>query len=53
MKNDMKNDHKSQSQWNIQSRMQIKFISSKDSEETRTMHTKSHNIKNIMVNETD
>ena len=29
--------------------MQINFISSKDSEETRTMHTKSHNIEIMMV----
>ena len=33
--------------------MQINFISSKDSEETRTMHTKSSNIEMIMGNETD
>ena len=33
--------------------MQINFISSKDSEETRTMHTKSHNIEIMMGNETD
>ena len=29
------------------------LISSKDSEETRTMHTKSHNIEIMMGNETD
>ena len=28
-------------------------MSSKDSEETRTMHTKSHNVKIMMGNETD
>ena len=33
--------------------MQINFISSKDSEETSTMHTKSHNIEIMMGNETD
>ena len=33
--------------------MQINFISSKDSEETRTMNTKSSNIGIIMGNETD
>ena len=33
--------------------MQINFISSRDSDETRTMHTKSHNIEIIMGNETD
>ena len=32
--------------------MQISFISSKDSEETRTMHTKSHNIEIMMGTET-
>ena len=32
--------------------MQINFISSKDSEQTRTMHTKSHNIEIMMGNET-
>ena len=33
--------------------MQINFISSKDSEETRMMYTKSHNIEIMMGNETD
>ena len=33
--------------------MQINFISSKDSRETRTIHTKSHNIEIMMGNETD
>ena len=33
--------------------MQINSISSKDSKETRTMHTKSHNIVIMMGNETD
>ena len=50
---DMINDHKTQSEWKIQLTMQINFISSKDSEETRTMHTKSHNIEIMMGNETD
>ena len=31
--------------------MQINFISSKDSEKTRTMHTKSSNIEIMMGNE--
>ena len=30
--------------------MQVNFTSSKDSEETRTMHTKSHNIEIMMGN---
>ena len=33
--------------------MQIKFISSKDSEETRTMYTKSHDIEIMTGNKTD
>ena len=33
--------------------MLINFISSKDSDETRTMHTKSNNIEIMMGNETD
>ena len=48
--NDMINDHKTQSEWKIHLTMQINFISSKDSEETRTMHTKSSNIEIVMGN---
>ena len=33
--------------------MVINFISSKDSDEIRTMHTKSNNIEIMMDNETD
>ena len=33
--------------------MEINFISSKDSNETRTMHTKSDNIESMIGNETD
>ena len=33
--------------------MEINFISSKDSNETRTMHTKSDNIEIMIGNETD
>ena len=33
--------------------MSITFISTKDSNETRTMHTKSHNIEIMMGSETD
>ena len=33
--------------------MIINFISSKDSDEIRTMHTKSNNIEIMMDNETD
>ena len=34
---DMINDYKTRGQWKIQLTMQVKFISFKDSEETRTM----------------
>ena len=50
---DMINDHKTRREWEIQLTIQINFISSKDSEETRTMQTKSHNIEIMMGNETD
>ena len=33
--------------------MAISFMSSKDSDETRTMHTKSNNIEIMIGNETD
>ena len=33
--------------------MSINFISSKNSDETRNMHTKSDNIEIMMVNEAD
>ena len=50
---DMINDHKSQGEWKIQLAMSINFMSSKDSEETRTKHTKSHNIEIMMSSEID
>ena len=48
----MINDHKTKRGWKIQLTVQISFISSKDSEETCTMHTKSHNIEIMMGTET-
>ena len=36
------------SEWKIQLTMTINFISSKDSDETRTMHAKSNNVE-IMI----
>ena len=48
----MINDHKTRKEWKIQLTMQINFISSKDFEETHTMHTKSNNIEILMGNET-
>ena len=38
--NDIINDHKTQGEWKIQLIMPINFISSKDSDETRTMRKK-------------
>ena len=40
---DMINDHQTRTESKIQLTMEINFICSKDSEESRTMHTKSHN----------
>ena len=46
--------HKSQSEWKIQLTMAINFISSKpDSDETRTMRTKSNNVEIMMGSKTD
>ena len=39
-------------EWKIQLTMQINFISSKDSREIRTMHTKSDNTEIMMASET-
>ena len=50
---DIINDHKSQGEWKIQLTMSINFISSKGSDETRTMHTKSDDIKIMIGKETD
>ena len=46
-------EHKTQSEWKIQLTMAINFISSKDSDETRTMHAKSNNVEIMMGSETD
>ena len=40
--------HKTQSEWKIQLTMAINFISSKDSDESRTMHAKSNNVEIMM-----
>ena len=46
--------HKPQSEWKVQLTMVINFISSKiDSDETRTMLTKSNNIEIMMGSKTD
>ena len=49
----MINDHKTGGEQKTQLTMQINFISSKDSEETRTMHTQRHNIEIMTGNEAD
>ena len=50
---DIINDHKTQGEWKIQLTMAINFISSKDSNETHSMHTKIDNIETIIGNEAD
>ena len=45
-------ERKTQSEWKIQLTMAINFISSKDSDETRTMHAKSNNVEIKMCSET-
>ena len=47
--NDLIYNYKTQGQWKIQLAIAINFISSKDSHETRIMHTKSDNLE-IMKN---
>ena len=44
---------KTQSEWKIQLTMAVNFISSKDSDETLTMHTRSNNVEIMMGIETD
>ena len=46
-------DYKTQGEWKIQLTIIISVISSKDSDEIRTMHTKSNNVEIMMCNETD
>ena len=46
-------NHKLKNEWKIQLTMAINFISSKDSDETRTMHAKSNNVEIMMSSETD
>ena len=50
---DITNDHKTQEEWKIQLTMIINFISSKDYDETRTMHTTSDNIEIMIGNKTN
>ena len=44
---------KTSSEWKFQLTMVINFISSKDSDETRTMHTKSNNVEIMVGSETN
>ena len=46
-------DYKTQLEWKIQLTISISFLSSKDSDETHTMYTKSHNIEIVIGSETD
>ena len=50
---DMINNHKARGEWKIQLSMKINFVSSKDNNETRTMHTKSDNIEIMSGTEAD
>ena len=49
--NDLIDNQKSQGEWKIQLTMALNFISSEDSDETRTMHAKSGNIEILIGNE--
>ena len=46
-------EHKTQGEWKIHLTMAINFISSKDSDKTRTMHAKNDNIEIMMGSETN
>ena len=48
---DITNDPETQGEWKIQLTIIINFISSKDSDEIRTMRIKSNNIEIMMGNE--
>ena len=51
---DIINDYKSQSEWKIQLTIAINFISSEpDSDETRTMYTRSNNVEIMEGSEID
>ena len=46
-------ERKTQSEWKVQLTMAINFISSKDSDKTRTMNAESNNVEIMMGSETD
>ena len=47
------NYYKTRGEWKIQLKLKINFISSKYSDEIRTMRIKSNNIETMMGNEID
>ena len=49
----MIDNQKTQGEWKIQLTIVINFISSKDSDETRTMPTKGDSIEIMIANEVD
>ena len=49
--NDLINNRKTQGEWKVQLIMAINFLSSKDSDETHIMHTKSRNIGILICDE--
>ena len=51
--NDLIHNHKTQGEWKIQLTMAVNFISSKDSNETRTMHKNGDDIEIMIGNEAD
>ena len=50
---DITNDLKTQGEWKIELTIAIDFMSSKDCNKTRTMHTKINDIEIMIGNETD
>ena len=47
------NYHKTQGEWKIQLTMAVNFISSKDSDDVRTMHTKINKVEILIGSETN
>ena len=47
------NNHKTQGEWKVYLTIGITFTSSKNSDETHTIHTKSDNIETMMGSEKD
>ena len=50
---DVMNNHKTQGEQKIHVIIAINFVSSKDSDETKTMHSKCDNIEIMIGSETD